>query len=191
MRLLYAVLAVSLIPVQRPTLARLTFTSPEAAFAIVRFQLEEPPSPPAAAAVDIIVNGVRDQTVVVTPGARVPSYAALLGPLAKGSHEVRIEPSTLWNWPTASDLPLWMYAEDVTGNGTRWLKYSVIFSNEDGGTPAAALMARWGRTTDIELAYEVELRDGRVVQGRYQGPDHRVIPKARLEVRPPLLLSPP
>ena len=81
-----------------------------------------------------------------------------------------------------------MYVEDVTGNGTRWLKYSVIFSNEDGGTPAAALMARWGRTTDIELAYEVELRDGRVVQGRYQGPDHRVIPKARLEVRPPLLL---
>ena len=225
MRLLYAVLAVSLIPVQRPTLARLTFTSPEAAFAIVRFQLEEPPSPPAAAAADIIVNGVRDQTVVVTPGARVPSYAALLGPLAKGSHEVRIEPSTLWNWPAglrltqpsvqvvaegdkqvdilsnapaigvrpdtigmASDLPLWMYVEDVTGNGTRWLKYSVIFSNEDGGTPAAALMARWGRTTDIELAYEVELRDGRVVQGRYQGPDHRVIPKARLEVRPPLLL---
>ena len=69
-------------------------------------------------------------------------------------------------------------------SGSRWLKYSVIFSNEDGGTPGVALMARWGRTTDIELAYEVEVRNGRAVQGRYQGPDHRVIPKARLERSP-------
>jgi hypothetical protein len=89
---------------------------------------------------------------------------------------------------TASDLPLMTYVEEASEGPARWLKYSVVFSHEDGGTPGVALMARWGRTTDIELAYEVEIRDGRAVQGRYQGPDHRIMPKERLHVQPPLLL---
>ena len=89
---------------------------------------------------------------------------------------------------TASDLPLMMYVEDTRDADARWLRYSIVFSNEDGGTPAAALMARWGRTTDIELAYEIELRDGRVAQARYQGPDHRVLPNQQLDTRPPFLL---
>jgi hypothetical protein len=89
---------------------------------------------------------------------------------------------------TASDLPLLMYVEEALEGTSRWLRYSIVFSHEDGGTPGVALMARWGRTTDIELAYEVELRDGRAVQGRYQGPEHRVIQKERLNERPPLLL---
>jgi hypothetical protein len=96
-----------------------------------------------------------------------------------------LRPDTIGN---ATDLPLMLYVEDVLEGGARWLKYSAIFSNEDGGTPGAALMARWGRTTDIELAYEVELRDARPAQARYQGPDHRVLSKTRLEERPPLLL---
>jgi hypothetical protein len=77
---------------------------------------------------------------------------------------------------TASDLPLLMYVEDDRAGGSGWLRYSVIFSNEDGGTPPRALMARWGRTTDIELAYETEWQAGRLVQDRIQGPDHRVLP---------------
>lgn len=89
---------------------------------------------------------------------------------------------------TASDLPLLMYVEDTREAGSRWLRYSMIFSHEDGGTPGPALMARWGRTTDIELAYEVELREGRVVQARYQGPDHRMIQIERLGAHPPVLL---
>jgi hypothetical protein len=89
---------------------------------------------------------------------------------------------------TASDLPLLMYVEDVNEGGAHFLKYSIIFSHEDGGTPGPALMARWGRTTDIELAYEVEVRDGRVVQARYQGPDHQVIHNQRLDIHPPFLL---
>ena len=75
----------------------------------------------------------------------------------------------------STDLPLAMYAEDMRVKGTGVLRYSVIFSNEDGGTATPALLARWGRTTDIEMAYEEEWRDGRVVTARYQGPDHRVI----------------
>ena len=35
-------------------------------------------------------------------------------------------------------------------------------------------MARWGRTTDIELIYEVEMDGTRLVQDRFQGPDHDV-----------------
>jgi hypothetical protein len=75
---------------------------------------------------------------------------------------------------TASDLPLVMYAEDLRKDGKGWIRYTVILSNEDGGTPAPALMARWGRTTDIELVYEVDLDGDRIVQERLQGPDHEM-----------------
>jgi hypothetical protein len=75
----------------------------------------------------------------------------------------------------STDLPLAMYAEDTRVNGAGVLRYSYIFSNEDGGTATPALLARWGRTTDIEMAYEEEWRDGRIVSARYQAPDHHVI----------------
>jgi len=55
-----------------------------------------------------------------------------------------------------SDAPLVMYAEkDVAGeSGSHYqLQYTVIFTNEDGGTPTDRLMATWGRTTDIEFIY--------------------------------------
>src|SRR5205085_10356645 len=76
---------------------------------------------------------------------------------------------------TASDLPLIAYVEDLRTTGSGWVRYSMIFSNEDGGTSTPALLARWGRTTDIEFLYEVEWRDGRVVQERIQAPDHKVL----------------
>jgi hypothetical protein len=42
----------------------------------------------------------------------------------------------------------------------------VIWSNEDGGTNTPALMAQWGRTTDIEWVYRVEVNArGRRVAG--------------------------
>jgi hypothetical protein len=64
---------------------------------------------------------------------------------------------------SASDIPLLLYVEDDRRAGRGWIRYSVIISHEDGGTPAPALMARWGRTTDIELIYEVELDGARLV----------------------------
>ena len=72
-----------------------------------------------------------------------------------------------------TDLPIVMWYEtEPTPRGTR-LRYSVIFTNEDGGTPADRLMATWGRVTDIELVYAVE-RDaaGRVLEEVFQGPEH-------------------
>jgi len=71
-----------------------------------------------------------------------------------------------------TDLPLYAYAErDQAGAESAW-RYSVVFSNEDGGTPARALLARWGRTTDIEQVYEVGTIAGRVTREAFQGPDH-------------------
>jgi hypothetical protein len=76
---------------------------------------------------------------------------------------------------TASDLPLVMYVEDLRQAGEGLVRYSVIFSNEDGGTSTPALLARWGRTTDIEFVYEIEWRGGRMTQEHIQAPDHRVL----------------
>ncbi len=57
---------------------------------------------------------------------------------------------------TQSDVPLLMYAERLRDEaGAAYLQYTVIFSNEDGGTSTPALLARWGRTTDIEHVYRV------------------------------------
>ena len=56
-----------------------------------------------------------------------------------------------------TDLPLVMWYERVPTSRGRQYRYSVIFSNEDGGTQTDRLMATWGRTTDIEFVYGVEV----------------------------------
>jgi hypothetical protein len=73
-----------------------------------------------------------------------------------------------------SDVPLLAYYETrQTSQGGTWLRYTVIFSNEDGGTQTAGLMSRWGRTTDIEYVCETELdAQGRVVKTIFQGLNH-------------------
>jgi hypothetical protein len=71
------------------------------------------------------------------------------------------------------------------------LEYSVVWSNEDGGTNTPALMARWGRTTDIEWIYRVEVdENGDRVGGiaEYHGPNHVTTPfTGRYEGDHPLL----
>jgi hypothetical protein len=74
---------------------------------------------------------------------------------------LRARPGTVEKF---SDFPLVMYAErHVTGeSGSRYsLQYTVIFTNEDGGTPTDRLMATWGRTTDIEFIYGLTDPGGR------------------------------
>jgi hypothetical protein len=77
-----------------------------------------------------------------------------------------------------TDAPLLAYhtiTKDADGNTT--IEYTVIWSNEDEGTDTAALMARWGRTTDIEWIYRVTLnRRGRKVSDAYQSPGHGILP---------------
>src|SRR5918912_1523333 len=53
-----------------------------------------------------------------------------------------------------TDIPLLMYYEILTeAAGDVLVRYTAIFTNEDGGTRTAALIARWGRATDIEWVY--------------------------------------
>lgn len=88
-----------------------------------------------------------------------------------------------------TDVPLVMWYEvDRTERGSR-IRYSVIFSNEDGGTPADRLLATWGRLTDIEYVYGIEFDpDGKVLEETFQGKDHEIVPfKGRREGRHPLL----
>lgn len=88
-----------------------------------------------------------------------------------------------------SDIPLLTWYEvDRTERGRR-LRYSVVFTNEDGGTPVDRLMATWGRTTDVEFVYAVELdHGGRVLAETIQGKGHELVAFAgRHEGRHPLL----
>jgi hypothetical protein len=72
-----------------------------------------------------------------------------------------------------SDIPLLMYYEIEHPSARESLiTYSIIFTNEDGGTPSAALMARWGRGTDIEWVYRIKLNGDQPVEETYQGVAH-------------------
>ncbi len=88
-----------------------------------------------------------------------------------------------------TDLPLLEWVETRPTARGRELSYSVVFSHEDGGTPADRLMATWGRVTDIELVYTVELDTaGVVLREEYQGRDHVIEPfRGRKEGQHPVL----
>jgi hypothetical protein len=116
-------------------------------------------------------------------GAAVVSKLTITS-VAAGATDARLlaHAPVFWARPNTvgrfTDVPLvhWVETDRREGGGTR-LRYSVVFSNEDGGTPADRLMATWGRLTDIEFAYGVDLDGaGRVVAEQYQGPEHRLLP---------------
>jgi len=88
-----------------------------------------------------------------------------------------------------TDLPILMWYEIVPTARGRQFRYSVIFTNEDGGTATDRLMATWGRTTDIEFVYGVEVdARGISVAEEFQGPGHEVPAfRGRHEARHPLL----
>jgi len=72
-----------------------------------------------------------------------------------------------------TDIPLLMYYEILhEANDELIVRYTVIFTNEDGGTQTAALLARWGRGTDIEWVYQFRVRGQKVVEETYQSVRH-------------------
>ena len=72
-----------------------------------------------------------------------------------------------------SDIPLVTYYEILPSSANDYkIRYTTIFTNEDGGTQTAALLARWGRATDIEWVNEIEIKNGASVGGIIQGINH-------------------
>jgi hypothetical protein len=98
-----------------------------------------------------------------------PDYQALsLAPM------VYARPNTIGHF---SDIPLLMWYETDRSGPLTTIRYSVIFTNEDGGTQTSALMARWGRTTDIEWIYEVKVdAEGKAQTATFQGILHETRP---------------
>lgn len=160
------------------------FTMPREAEAVAELTLRTTGAEWATATVR--VDGSREQHVILWAGPTKHIYRIFLGRLASGAHTlnvsgegveagaVRVTPSddpVIAQAPVLyarkntigkfTDVPLLMYAER-DGDA---LVYTVVFSNEDGGTSTRALMARWGRTTDIEYVYRVSPQ-GAIVQGK-------------------------
>jgi hypothetical protein len=125
-------------------------------------------SPAGARSATITIGAIREAT------AADPAYAALANaPFLYGRQLTKSTPFA--NATTDTPLLAWHEATAATTRGDTMLEYSVVWSNEDGGTAAPALMARWGRTTDIEWIYRVEVgADGLPVPGTavYQGANH-------------------
>jgi hypothetical protein len=72
-----------------------------------------------------------------------------------------------------SDIPLLAYYESERASAYDRLTYTVIFSNEDGGTQTTALMARWGRTTDIEWVCEARISAEGEARTIFQAANHQ------------------
>lgn len=76
-----------------------------------------------------------------------------------------------------TDVPLMAYCTRGKDSVGAYLEYTVVFSNEDGGTSTRDLMARWGRTTDIEYIYRVWLdAAGMPVKTLIQTRNHEDVP---------------
>ncbi|MEQ1763951.1 MAG: hypothetical protein ABL984_12510 [Pyrinomonadaceae bacterium] len=72
-----------------------------------------------------------------------------------------------------SDIPLLTYYEVLPlSPDSGKIRYTTIFTNEDGGTQTAALMARWGRATDIEWVTEITYEHGRITAETFQAANH-------------------
>ena len=105
-----------------------------------------------------------------------PAYvAAKYAPVLYGRTDAPKGRRPLQNNHTDTPLIAWHQTLPAKKAGHSVIEYSVAWSNEDGGTPTPALMAQWGRTTDIEWIYRVEVdAQGRRVAGtgRFQGANH-------------------
>ena len=131
--------------------------------------------------VSVALNAPRSATAART--AEVKSLRPLLFATPRNAENANEEQLALAHTPFLyarantidrfTDIPLLMYYEILpeTG-GVLTVRYTVIFTNEDGGTQTAALMARWGRATDIEWVYQIRLRAGKIVEETYQGVEH-------------------
>ncbi|MFJ8579491.1 hypothetical protein [Micromonospora sp. NPDC093277] len=128
----------------------------------------------AAASTSVLVRGLHVSTYA--PGTS--EYAVLrYAPVVYGRNLAALG-SPYQNATTDTPLIAWHEITPAAVAGHQQITYSVVWSNEDGGTNSPALMARWGRTTDIEWVYSVEIDEhGNRVAGSdvYQAPEHQIL----------------
>jgi hypothetical protein len=129
--------------------------------------------------VSVALNSARSAA-----GARRAEVKSLhhLGPAFSSAPGQRERNFALWHAPILyarantidhfTDIPLLMYYEILHEGAETVYRYTVVFTNEDGGTQTAALFARWGRGTDIEWVYEIRVRGLKVVAETFQGVQH-------------------
>jgi CheY-like chemotaxis protein len=189
-----------------PLLRAETFRISKSSEAVAELSLRAPGTDWAeagheAALATVLVDGHPQQQIMLYGGAEPFSYTVFLGVLALGEHRVNVRGDSVQlvqakvhedasdvvaNAPVLfarantvgkyTDIPLIVYCERLSENGEPFLQYTVIFSNEDGGTSTRALMARWGRTTDIEYVYRAFLTtDGHMRRATIQAKDHKEI----------------
>src|SRR5262249_22315235 len=117
------------------------------------------------------LQDLRFQTVRISS----PAYAAArYAPVLFGRNIAGLG-GRFQNNRTDTPLIAWHQVMPAATPGHHLIEYSVVWSNEDGGTNTPALMAQWGRTTDIEWVYRVEVNArGRRVPGTgvFQGAGH-------------------
>src|SRR4051794_439970 len=163
----------------RPTVYRVALGRLETGRHVVSIALDRARSAPAVRQ----ARAGKLRIALAPPSDRVAQYAPILYgrdlPEMRGRFENNRTDAPLLAYHTSSKHP----------GGRTTIEYTVIWSNEDEGTDAPALMARWGRTTDIEWIYRVTLdRRGRKLSDAYQGPDHAILPfTGAREHRHPLL----
>ena len=78
-----------------------------------------------------------------------------------------------------SDVPVVMYAKPIPQGGYTTYRYVLIWSNEDNGTGTApdVLIAKFGRTTDIEGIVEVDVDpSGNPLEFRFRPDETGVLP---------------
>jgi hypothetical protein len=145
----------------------------------VRVSLDRALSSPAARGFEAVIE---------TRAWERPEYDALrFAPI------LYLRPDTIGR---ATDTPLLAWYEwlppssDAPAGAARMLQFSYVFSNEDGGTDTPALMARWGRTTDIEHLYRVFFdQAGAAIGAIFQGVEHKEKPFQGQKVGEHLLLG--
>jgi hypothetical protein len=128
----------------------------------------------AAASTSVAVDALRVSTYA--PGS-AENLVLRYAPIVYGRNIVALG-SPYQNATTDTPLIAWHETTPAATPGHKRLTYSVVWSNEDGGTNSPALMARWGRTTDIEWIYSVEVdENGDRVAGSdtYQAPNHQTL----------------
>jgi CheY-like chemotaxis protein len=150
----------------------------------------------------VTLDGKPSHQVLLFAGERRHTYSVFLGPLAAGEHVLHVVSPTLQAGSLRiespapahvrfapvlferqnaigrfTDFPILTYAESLTESGQSVLQYTVIFSNEDGGTSTRSLMARWGRATDIEYVLRAYLKaDGSLDRAVIQSRGHKDLP---------------